>query len=80
MSTFASISDLIAAWPKRAALAMDIGVTVDRVHKWAQSNTIPARYQKAVLDAAERRGIALSAEELVRLNAGAFPVPKEAAE
>jgi hypothetical protein len=80
MGTFTSISDLIAAWPKRAALADDINVTVDRVHKWAQANTIPARYQQAVIDAALARGIDLTADELVRLNAGAFPAPKEAAE
>lgn len=69
LMTYKNISTLIAAWPTRAMLASDLGLSVDRVHKWAQSGTIPARYQLGVLEAATRRAIPLTADELVRLNA-----------
>ncbi len=71
---YRDISNLLAAWPTRAALAADLGVSVDRVHKWAQSGSIPSRYQLGVLEAASRRSIPLTADELVRLNACGQPV------
>lgn len=68
MGTFASIRDVIAAWPTRRDLASDLGTTVDRVHKWAVTGTIPARYHARILRAAATRCIALTADDLVRVH------------
>lgn len=64
-----SIRDLIAEWPVRRDLADDIGISVDRIHKWVYSESIPARYHKAILEAAQARGICIYPGELSRLNA-----------
>jgi hypothetical protein len=70
-----SIKDLIDKWPSRAALAADLEavigdpVSVDRVHKWAQADSIPSGFQAHVISAGKQRGIDLTAEEMVRLHA-----------
>lgn len=73
MEHIASIRDLIALWPNRKVLADDITesgypVTVDRVHKWAQSESIPARFHGPLLRAAAKRGFSVRADDLVRLH------------
>jgi hypothetical protein len=68
MQTIPSIRDLIGAWPSRRALSIEIGVPVDRVHKWADANAIPARYHRAVLDAARARQIGVTADDIVRMH------------
>ncbi|WP_420023739.1 carph-isopro domain-containing protein [Cereibacter azotoformans] len=57
------ITQLIAAWPKRQALADEIGVSVDAVHKWARSGRIPSDWQDAVVKAARARGIEFATAE-----------------
>lgn len=78
MDDLSTIKDLVNLWPRRADLARDLSdllpdamdtVSVAQVHKWAQHGAIPARYHHAVLQAANARQIALSAEQLVRLHA-----------
>jgi hypothetical protein len=68
MDQFSNIAAVIDLWPTRAALASDIGVTPDRVHKWAQKSAVPARFQSCLLDAGLARGFKLDADLIVRLH------------
>lgn len=65
-----TVAAILDRWPSRVAVAEDAAVSVARVHKWAPSNSIPAKYHLSLLEGAARRGIALTAEELVRAHAG----------
>lgn len=69
MSMFQDVKSLIDAWPTRRALAEDIGVSPDRVHKWASSNAIPAGFHSSVIERGRLRGITVSAEIMVLLHA-----------
>lgn len=64
-----TVFDLISMWPTRRALSEDIGVSVDRVHKWATAGTIPAKFHLGILEAAQVRGFAITAEQMVRMHA-----------
>lgn len=68
MTEPSTITALIDLWPARRDLAADIGVMTDRVHKWAKSNAIPARFHLRVVMAAEERGFPVTAELMVRLH------------
>lgn len=68
MNSIATIKDLIDLWPARRDLAADIGVSLDRVHKWAQAQSIPARFHRRVLESAAVRGFSVTADDLVRLH------------
>lgn len=63
-----SITALIDLWPTRRQLADDVGVMTDRVHKWAKSNAIPARFHLRVVRAGAERGFPVSADLLVVLH------------
>lgn len=63
-----SITALIDLWPARRDLAADVGVMTDRVHKWAKSNAIPARFHLRVVKAAESRGFPVTADLMLRLH------------
>lgn len=69
MSEPSSISAVIDLWPTRRALADDVQITQDRVHKWAQVEAIPAKYHLAVIQAAAARGFPVTADLLARLHA-----------
>ena len=68
MDRISSIKYLIALWPAQRDLAGDLGTTLDRVQKWAQKGAIPAPYHASVLRAAQVRGFAVTADDLVRLH------------
>ena len=75
MDKISSIRDLINLWPTRNDLAKDLmvicaalKVTMAQVHKWAESDSIPAKYHNAVLKAARNRGFAITAEQIVILH------------
>lgn len=68
MDQISTIKDLIDLWPTRKDLAGDLGTSLDRVHKWAASGCIPARYHAGVLRAATHRGFVVTADDLVRLH------------
>lgn len=76
MEKISTVSGLIALWPRRADLADDITdqldgratVSVDVVHKWARSGSIPARFHYALLSAARSRGFDVTAELIVRVH------------
>jgi hypothetical protein len=72
MEKTSTVKDLIDLWPTRAALADDVTrqmdwlkVTAAQVHKWAQAQSIPARYHQAILLSAAERGLAVTAETIV---------------
>lgn len=72
MEKNSTVKDLIDLWPTRAALADDVTrqmdwlkVTAAQVHKWAQAQSIPARYHQAVLLSAADRGLNVTAESIV---------------
>lgn len=68
MEVFPTIRSLVDAWPSRKDFAADVGVTIDRVQKWAQGNPIPARFWARMIRAAVARGIPLTADHLVQLH------------
>ena len=76
MPEIASIRDLVNLWPTRAELARDVAavapdicLSVAQVHKWAEKQSIPARYHHPVLRAAQRRGFAVTADRIAELHA-----------
>ena len=70
MSKLSSIKEVIDLWPTRKVLAEDLETTKDRVDKWAQSGSIPARFHAPLLRAADRRGFVVTADDMVRLHDG----------
>lgn len=81
-----TVKDLINLWPTRAEMAVDVSkslgdktVTVGQVHKWAQFQSIPARFHWAVIAAGTARGFDLTAEIMVRLHANVEASREDAA-
>ena len=75
MENISRIRDLVNLWPTRTEMAKDLmvicsalRVTTAQVHKWAESDSIPAKYHNAVLKAARNRGFAITAEQIVILH------------
>lgn len=64
-----AIEDVFSIWESDAEMAREVGVPYDRVAKWKQRGRIPPEASDAVIEAAEREGVALSMELLSRLNA-----------
>jgi hypothetical protein len=64
-----NIRSFIDQWETRAALAAEIGVKTDAVHKWAQKEAIPTKYHFSVLTAANRRGFAIDPMRLAEMHA-----------
>ncbi len=58
--------DIISLWPNRAELASDVGVDLTAVHAWVKRKRIAAEHYPAIVEAAQRRGIALSYEDLAK--------------
>ncbi len=76
MSTQSTVRDLIGHWPSRKALAEDINgeageviVSTPQVHKWADNQSIPAKYHHLVVRAGFRRSFPVTAEALVLAHA-----------
>ena len=68
MEHIPTIKQLIDLWPTRKVLAEDVGASKDRVDKWAQTGSIPAKFHARVIRAAGSRGFAVTADDLVRLH------------
>ena len=68
VSTFQEVIDL---WPNPSAsvLAADINTTVERVRKWRQRNSVPGEWFQPIAQAAQRRQILLSINDLARIAA-----------
>lgn len=76
MDTISNIRDLINLWPSRAALLADLQsacptlpMSIHRINKWAETNSIRAQYHFAVLRAAQLRGLNVTADLIVALHA-----------
>ena len=65
------IKAFLDQWPTRSALADEIGVKLDTVHKWAQRGAIPAEYHLDVLAAARARGFTDDPLALAKMHARA---------
>lgn len=65
----AGMEKVINIWPKITDLAEDLGLPYTTVHSWAARGSIPARYDLQLVAAAEKRGSALSLEELAKMRA-----------
>lgn len=68
MEQISTVRDLIDAWPSRKEFAADIEVSVERVQKWAQLGTIPARFWARIIRHGALRSVAVTADDLVRLH------------
>lgn len=66
-----SIPEIIDLWPRQEDLAADCGVERVAVSRWKSRYSIPAKHFAAMLSAAKRRGINLSAESLAMATVGA---------
>lgn len=61
---------IIRRWPDRRTLAVDLGTDIWAVHRyWQRKRLWPGARDARALAAARRRGIALTADELVAARA-----------
>lgn len=60
---------ILSRWPSRKALADDTGVDLYAVHRWFQRASVKGEHDAKLLARASERGIALTADELVRARA-----------
>jgi hypothetical protein len=60
---------ILARWPSRQALADDAGVDLYAVHRWFQRGSVNGRHDMSLLSGAQRRGINLTAFELMEARA-----------
>lgn len=68
MEQISTIRDLIDAWPSRKEFAADMGVSVERVQKWAQLGTIRPRFWARIIRHGLVRAIPVTADDLVRMH------------
>lgn len=68
MEQISTIRELVDLWPSRRDFAAEVRAPVGRVHKWITANSVPVRYHRALLDAAELRGFEFTAEDLVDIH------------
>lgn len=66
-----ALDDIFRIWGEKpiAPMARDIGENYDTVRKWRDNRRIPETSWAAVIGAASLRGHALTADDLLRLNA-----------
>lgn len=73
MSSFREVIDL---WPTPVALAQDltemrgVEVSVYRVRKWRERDSIPADYWQAVINAGSKRGFQITPGQLTQIADG----------
>lgn len=66
---------IFSIWPTLADLAEDLGKPYTTVASWRARGSIPAKYDLALVLAAEKRGHTVTAQELAEARA----VPSDAA-
>lgn len=79
MTVPTSIAAVIDLWPTRKDLAVELGLSPDRIHKWAQNGTIPAKFHLPVIRAAAARGFPVTADLLAELHHQPAPPREDAA-
>lgn len=65
------VPSLLGKWPDRRAVwedacALEPKLELVAVHRWFQRGSVPPRFWAVLLAGAARRGICLSADEIVR--------------
>ena len=56
---------IVLMWPSRRELARDLGVSLSTVHHWVERDSIPAKYDAALLDAASARNLPLNWRDIM---------------
>lgn len=56
---------ILSRWPSRRELASDLGISIKAVHHWFERDSVPAKYDAALLDAASARNLPLNWRELM---------------
>lgn len=79
MDKLTTFRDLIDTWPDRTTFAEDIGKSKAVVDKYAQGRPIPADRFQRIVRAAKKRGILVTAEDLVKMAAPADDTQEDAA-
>lgn len=68
-----SINDILQLWHAPKDLAEDVGIKVKAVYKWpgrrGEKGSIPPKHDLALLAGAARRGLALTADDLMKARA-----------
>jgi hypothetical protein len=62
------VEKILTLWPSRSAVLDDAraaaaDLDLFAVHRWFQRRAVPSRYWVALLDGAQKRGIAVSAQD-----------------
>lgn len=65
----ATVPDILARWPSRDAVAEDAGVEPIAVYRWEKRGRIPGKHFAALARGAERRGLPVTLNELVGVEA-----------
>jgi hypothetical protein len=60
---------IFTIWPTAADLARDIGENPVTVRHWRRRGSIPARFDRSIVDAAAKRGASLSFEDMANARA-----------
>lgn len=66
-----TLTELFACWASIAEMADDLGENQWRVQKWKQRGRIPVEVWQAVIDAVQRKGKDLTAEQLLAMHTDA---------
>ena len=66
---------ILQKWPDRRSVwedarAADDALAVVAVHRWFQRGSVPAKFWQALLDGAARRGVRVTADDVVRAHGG----------
>ncbi len=64
-----SFRDVIGLWPSLSAAAQETGASYEQVKKWRERDSIPGQWWLSVVQAAARRQIRLSVEDLALIAA-----------
>lgn len=66
-----SHAEILGLWPSLIDVANDVGAKVVAVRKWRARNSIPPEYWLPLVEAAQRRGYAVTLDLLARISARA---------
>jgi hypothetical protein len=69
-----TVVEILCKWPDRQAVhedasCADTSLSMVAIHRWFQRGNVPAKYWSALIDGAKRRGIAVTAEDIVSASA-----------
>ncbi|WP_409202455.1 carph-isopro domain-containing protein [Sulfitobacter sp. W074] len=73
------MNEILNIWPTMADLAKDIGKPYSTVAAWKARGKIPADHDFDLIEAAEKRGRALTLEQLAEARRSTASAPSDAA-